>query len=67
MTAISSTTEIETAEKQSHLAKQVVQEIMAARNSIPVFEEDMFHAGMDANAFCEKNCDVNQSKSRTRN
>ena len=67
MTAISSTTEIETAEKQSHLAKQVVQGIMAARNSILVFEENVCHASMDATEFCDKNCDVNQSKSRTRN
>ena len=38
--------------EHSHLAQQVVdQEIMAARNSTPVFDEDVFHANMDATAF----------------
>ena len=38
--------------EQSQLAKQVVdQEVMAARISIPVFEEDVFHASTDATAF----------------
>ena len=37
--------------EQSHLAKQVVdEEILAARISIPVFAEDVFHASMDATA-----------------
>ena len=39
-------------QQQSRLSKQVVhQEAMAARISIPVFEEDVSHASMDATAF----------------
>ena len=51
MATISPTTEIETRE-QSDLVKQVVdQEILAARISILVFAEDVFHASLDATAF----------------
>ena len=54
--------------EHSNLAKQVVdQEIMAARISIPVFEEDVFQANMDATAFVNtalrrKSVEVSNSK-----
>ena len=49
--------------EQSHLAKQVVdQEIMAARISIPVFAEGVFHASIDATALV--NTPLSPSESR---
>ena len=49
--------------EHSHFAKQVVgQEILAARISIPVFEEDVFCSSMDATALRGNSVEVPESR-----